>query len=72
VKSFSAYQWFGARVYSKIAAIMFMAGLIPNAFHPTGIFPEGIVDIGAAAAGVGLIWWSVELYRLADTKLELA
>ena len=61
-----------AGVYSKIAAIMFMAGLIPIAFHPTGIFPEGIVDIGAAAAGVGLIWWSVELYRLADTKLELA
>ena len=61
-----------AGVYSKIAAIMFMVGLIPIAFHPTGIFPEGIVDIGAAAAGVGLIWWSVELYRLADTKLELA
>ena len=61
-----------AGVYSKIAAVMFMAGLIPIAFHPTGIFPEGIVDIGAAAAGVGLIWWSVELYRLADTKLELA
>ena len=61
-----------AGVYSKIAAIMFMAGLIPVALHPTGIFPESIVDLGAAAAGVGLIWWSVELYRLADTKLELA
>jgi hypothetical protein len=61
-----------AGVYSKIAAVLFMAGLIPTALHPTGIFPEGMVDIGAAAAGVGLIWWSVELYRLAETKLELA
>jgi hypothetical protein len=61
-----------AGVYSKIAAIMFMVGLIPIAFHPTGIFSEWIVDIGAAAAGFGLIWWSVELYGLADTKLELA
>jgi hypothetical protein len=61
-----------AGVYSKIAAILFMTGLIPVMLHPTGIFPEMIVDIGATAAGAGLIWWSVELYRLADAKLELA
>ena len=59
-----------AGVYSKIAAILFMAGLVPVAFHPTGIFPESVVDIGATAAGVGLIWWSIELYQLAGTKLD--
>jgi hypothetical protein len=60
-----------AGVYSKIAAILFIAGLIPIAMHPTGIFPESVVDLGAVAAGVGLIWWSVELYRLAGTKAGL-
>ena len=59
-----------AGVYSKIAAILFMAGLIPVMLHPTGIFPESIVDIGAAAAGAGLIWWGIELYRLAGDKEE--
>ena len=57
-----------AAVYSKIAAILFMAGLIPVMLHPTGIFPESIVDIGAAAAGAGLIWWGIELFRLAGDK----
>ena len=54
-----------AGVYSKIAAILFMAGLIPVVLHPTGIFPESIVDAGAVTAGLGLIWWGVELFRLA-------
>jgi hypothetical protein len=60
-----------AGVYSKIAAGLFMAGLIPVALHPTAIFPESMVDLGAAAAGIGLIGWGVELYRLAATKLDL-
>ena len=60
-----------AGVYSRIAAILFMAGLIPIALHPTGIFPESVVDLGAAAAGIGLIWWSAGLYRLAGTKADL-
>jgi hypothetical protein len=60
-----------AGVYSKIAAILFMIGLIPIAMHPTGVFPESVVDIGAATTGAGLIWWSVELYRLANTEVDL-
>lgn len=59
-----------AGVYSKIAAVLFMAGLIPIALHPSGIFPESVVDLAAAAAGIGLIWWSIELYRLAGVKTE--
>jgi len=61
-----------AKVYSKIAAILFMAGLFPIAFHPTGIFPESVVDLGAAAVGIGLIWWSIELNRFAGTKIDSA
>jgi hypothetical protein len=61
-----------ARVYSRIAAILFMLGLIPVALHPSGIFPESVVDIGATAAGLGLIWWSIDLYRLASTKMDSA
>lgn len=61
-----------AGVYSKIAAILFMAGLVTVALHPTGIFPEPVVDIGATAVGLGLIWWSIELNRLAGTKIEPA
>ena len=57
-----------AGIYSKIAAILFMAGLIPVALHPSGVFPESVVDIGATAAGLGLIWWSVELYGLASRE----
>jgi hypothetical protein len=59
-----------AGIYSKIAAILFMAGLITVILHPSGIFPESVVDIGATAAGIGLIWWSINLYRLAGTKKE--
>jgi hypothetical protein len=59
-----------AGIYSKIAAVLFMAGLIPIALHPTGVFPESVVDLAAAAAGIGLIWWGIELYRLAGDKIE--
>lgn len=59
-----------AGVYSRIAAVLFMAGLISVALHPSGIFPERVVDIGAGAAGLGLIWWGVGLYRLAGTQEE--
>jgi hypothetical protein len=54
-------------VYSKIAAILFMLGLLPVALHPTGVFPESVVDIGATSVGLGLIWWSIGLNRLAST-----
>lgn len=57
-----------AGVYSKIAAILFMLGLLPIALHPTGIFPESIVDIGATAVGIGMLWWSLGLNRLAGTN----
>ena len=57
-----------AGVYSKIAAVLFMLGLLPVALHPTGIFPESGVDIGATAVGIGLIWWSIDLNRLAGSN----
>jgi hypothetical protein len=59
-----------AGVYSKIAAILFMLGLIFVALHPSGIFPESVIDIGATAVGIGLIWWSIDLYKLAIKKVE--
>lgn len=61
-----------AGVYSRIAAILFMLGLIPVVFHPTGIFPESAVDIGASAVGVGMIWWSIDLNKLGKSKVSSA
>ena len=61
---------FRSGVYSKIAAVLFMTGLIPIALHPTGIFSESVVDLAAAMAGIALIWWSIELYKLADAQKE--
>lgn len=61
-----------AGVYSKIAAILFMLGLIFVALHPTGIFPESVIDIGATAVGIGMIWWSIDLNKLAGTKIDAA
>ena len=52
-----------AGVFSKIASVLFMLGMIPVALHLTGIFPEYVVNISSIVAGIGLIWWSVELYR---------
>lgn len=54
-----------ANVYSKIASILFMAGLF---FVPLGeVFPEYVVVIGSIIGGVGLIWWGIELYRQASS-----
>ena len=52
-----------AKVFSRIASILFMVGMF---FVPLGsVFPESAVVIGSIVAGVGLIWWSAELYKLA-------
>jgi len=52
-----------AKVFSKIAAILFITGMF---FVPLGsVFPESAVVIGSIVAGIGLIWWSTELYELA-------
>jgi hypothetical protein len=59
-----------AGVFSKVPAILFMLGMIPVALHLTGIFPEFVVNISSIIAGIGLIWWSVELYRLAGIQAE--
>ena len=49
--------------YSKLAAILFLVGMFTI---PLGsVFPEIVVVIGSIIAGVGLIWWGVELYKLA-------
>ena len=54
-----------AKVFSKIAAILFMVGMF---FVPLGsVFPENAVVIGSIIAGIGLIWWSTELYKLAGS-----
>jgi len=54
-----------AKVFSRIASILFMVGMF---FVPLGsVFPERFVVIGSIIAGVGLIWWSAELFKLAGT-----
>lgn len=58
-----------AGVFSKIAAVLFMVGLIPVALHLSDVFPEIVVVISSIVAGLGLVWWSIELNRLADSKL---
>lgn len=48
-----------AGIYSKIAAILFMVGMF---LVPMGaVFPEIVVILGSIVAGIGLIWWSIEL-----------
>lgn len=59
-----------ADVFSKIAAVLFVIGLVPVALHLSGIFPEIVVEISSIIAGVGIIWWSVELYRNAGGENE--
>jgi len=52
-----------AKIFSRIASILFMVGMF---FVPLGsVFPENLIIIGSILAGVGLIWWSTELYKLA-------
>ena len=54
-----------ANVYSKIASILFMAGMF---LVPLGeVFPESAVVIGSIVAGIGLIWWGIELYKQANS-----
>jgi hypothetical protein len=60
-----------AGVFSKIASVLFILGMIPVGLHLTGIFPEAVVNISSIVAGLGLVWWSVELYRLAASEAEL-
>jgi len=61
-----------AGVFSKVAAILFMSGMIPVALDLSGIFPESVVIIASIVAGIGLIWWSISLYRLAGSEADLA
>jgi hypothetical protein len=35
------------------------------------VFPESVVVIGSIIAGVGLIWWGIELYSLASSGADL-
>lgn len=60
-----------AGIFSKIASIAFMVGMIPVALHLTGIFSETIVNIASVFAGGGLIWWSIELFRLTDHEYKV-
>ena len=59
-----------AGVYSKIAAALFMLGLIGVILHPTGLFPEWVIDIAAGAVGISLIWWSIDLNNVAEKSKE--
>lgn len=59
-----------AKVYSKIASMLFMVGMF---FVPLGeVFPESAVVIGSIIAGVGLIWWGIELYAQASGESDLS
>jgi hypothetical protein len=50
-----------AGVFSKIASALFMVGMF---LVPLGeVFPESAVVIGSIIAGVGLIWWGIELFQ---------
>ncbi len=55
-------------VFSRIAAVLFMIAMIPTVLHLADIFPESVVVINSILAGAALIWWSVELYRLASSE----
>jgi hypothetical protein len=55
-----------AGIYSRLAAILFIIGMFPIPL--AGVFPESAVVIGSIIAGIGLVWWGIELYRLADVK----
>ena len=57
-------------VFSKIAAILFMIGLVPVPLG--GVLPDSVVAIGSIVAGIGLIWWGTDLYRLAGSESERA
>lgn len=59
-----------AGVFSRIAAVLFMIAMIPTVLHLADIFPESVVVISSILAGAALIWWSVELYRLASNEGE--
>ena len=49
-----------AGVFSKIASMLFMVGMF---LVPLGeVIPEIAVVIGSIIAGIGLIWWGIELY----------
>ena len=61
-----------ARVFSWIASVLFMGGMIPVALDLSGIFPENVVIAASVVAGLGLIWWSLSLYRLAGSQTGLA
>jgi len=57
-----------ARLFSRIASILFMVGMF---FVPLGsVFPESFVVVGSIIGGVGLIWWSTELYKMANNASE--
>jgi hypothetical protein len=61
-----------AGVFSKVASILFMAGMIPVALHLSGVFPESAVAAASVAAGIGLIWWGISLHRTAADEAALA
>ena len=61
-----------ARVFSWVASVLFMGGMIPVALDLSGIFSEDVVIAASVVAGLGLIWWSLSLYRLASGEAEPA
>ena len=57
-----------AKLFSKIASTLFMVGMF---FVPLGsVFPESLIIIGSIIAGIGLIWWSTELYKLSGNVID--
>ena len=58
-----------AGVFSKIASILFIVGMF---LVPLGeVIPESAVVIGSIIAGIGLIWWGIELYGQTNSNMDL-
>ncbi|GAB5489197.1 MAG: hypothetical protein Pars2KO_27670 [Parasphingorhabdus sp.] len=52
------------KVFSRPAALLYMAGSIPVALPP--LFPENIVSLGGVLIAIALMWWGYELTRQLD------
>jgi hypothetical protein len=53
-----------AGVFSKIAAWLFMIGMVPVPL--VDVFPFSIVAVGSVLAGIGIMWWGLSLWSFAS------
>ena len=57
---------------SALAGFLSGASIIIGMFSIplVGFFPEIVVVIGSIIAGLSLLWWAVDLYRLAGSQVN--